>query len=270
MNTNVQEIKKVLVTFSDSLAGYLKVEGERLFADITSRKDYVVFGLDYNAYVGDISNIPESNAEIWEQFLLENAEEKYGRCVRDIAKIISYGSSTTVEVFVNKNRASELCGFYHFVDKFNGLSDVYINYYHSVTREMTEFVNEFMIVDERVKLTNEIVEKLSSRWQKLALNKDAVIRGIVCGEIKEYSLEEAQNMILPVLDHKYKRYPRILIDFLDMYNTEQTIDFDCLSISYTLETLIKSGVAERTYKTDVQSGCSDIFFEQDFRLINKK
>ena len=121
-----------------------------------------------------------------------------------------------------------------------------------------------IVVDKREPLTSDLIKTFSSKWQKLVQNNKA-IRECKDGEVIEYSLEQAQELILPIFTNKYKRFPILYTNFIDKYDS-LGIFIDYIPFQYVIKTLIEEGLVERTMKTDTKSGYSDIYFEQDFRL----
>ena len=156
-----------------------------------------------------------------------------------------------------------------WVTKHN--KDIYLNYFHEETEKVydkkikSEVIHFYIVVDKRVPLTEELISTFTTKWQKLASN-NAAVRESVGGEIKEYSLQEAKDKVLPVFEKEFKRFPRLYVDFLEKYEAEETFGFSYIAFEYVCKKLIEENVIERTMKTDTQSGYSDIYFEQDFRL----
>lgn len=263
-------IKSLFVAFNDSSSGGLKQGITNSLEGLKHNKDYKVVKLEYELSCGDVSNVPFSNADVYEDFFFNTAENAYVWVQDSIKTIHSYNKKTTIELFVNKNRANELCNFYYFINVFNDLENVYLNYYHEETKEVywkkfdEKVFGTQIVVDKRETLTSELIKTFSSKWQELVQNNKA-IRECKDGTIIEYSLEQAQALVLPVFNNEYKRFPILYTNFIDKYDS-LGIFINYIPFQYVIKTLIEEGLVERTMKTDTQSGCSDIYYEQDFRL----
>lgn len=267
-------IKSLFVAFNDSTGGELKQGLTNCLKGLKHNKDYKVVKLEYELTCGDISNVPFSNAEVYEDFFFDSVENAYAWVQESIKTIHFYNKKATIELFVNKNGANELCNFYYFINVFKDLENVYLNYFHEETKEVywKEFNDKVLeteiVVDKREPLTSDFIKTFSSKWQKLVQNNNA-IRECKDGEVIEYSLEQAQELILPIFTNKYKRFPILYTDLLKKHDEEGLI-ISYIPFQYVIKTLIDAGLVERTMKTDTQSGCSDIYFEQDFRLVKKQ
>lgn len=265
-------IKSLYVAFCDSTGGALKCRRTSCLNMLKNNQDYKVVKLEYVLNCGNISDAPFSNAAIYEEFFFDNAESIYNQVQNSIEIIYSYNKKVPIELFINSDSANELCNFYYFINVFKDLENVHLNYFHKEIEEVfKETINAkvfdtLYVVDKREKLTKELVEKFSSRWQKLVSNNNAV-RECKDRVIKEYSLHQAQSLVLEVFKNEYRRFPKIYGEFMDKYTTSEYFDFDYIAFSYITKTLIDAGLIERTKNTDTQSGCSDIYYEQCFRRI---
>ncbi len=268
-------IKSLFVAFNDSTGGELKQGLTNCLEGLKHNKDYKVVKLEYELCCGDISNVPFSNVEVYEDFFFDSVENTYAWVQESIKTIHSYNKKATIELFVNKNRANELCNFYYFMNVFNDLENVYLNYYHEETKDVylkklgVKIFDTELVVDKREPLTSDLIKTFSFKWQEFVQNNNA-IRECKEGEIIEYSLEQAQELLLPVFNNEYKSFPILYSNFLEKYEESGVFNFSYIPFQYVIKTLIDAGLVERTMKTDTQSGCSDIYYEQDFRLIKKK
>ena len=271
INSKKKAVTKVLVAFDDSIGGQLKSNHLEDLKNLRHNKDFKVFMLKYRLDCGDISNLPFSNAEIYEDLGYDDVEEIYETTQETIQNILAYNKKATIELFVQLNKTEQLCNLYFFANQFKGLENIYLNYFHEETEKVydkkikSEVIHFYIVVDKRVPLTEELISTFTTKWQKLASN-NAAVRESAGGEIKEYSLQEAKDKILTVFSKEYRRFPRLYVDFLEKCEAEETSGFSYIAFEYICKKLIEENVIERTMKTDTQSGSSDIYFEQDFRL----
>ena len=114
-NIKKSEINKVLVAFDNSTSGGLKRGLTNCLEGLKHNKDYKVVKLEYDLSCGDVSNVPFSNADVYEDFFFNTVENAYVWVQDSIKTIHSYNKKATIELFVNKNSANELCNFYYFI-----------------------------------------------------------------------------------------------------------------------------------------------------------
>lgn len=262
-------IKYLVVAFNDSTGGALKARRSNFLKNLKLNKDFVALKLEYFLNCGDISNVPFSNPDGYELYYTE-PQDVYNEIQKTIAKINSYNKKTPIELFVNPKRANELCNLYFFAKIFANKENVSINYYHKENieiklKKLGTFLDTEIVIDKRIPLTNDLIATFNQNWQRLVSN-NSFVREFVGNDIKEYTMQEAKDKILPFFSENFVRFPKLYNKLIETYDSENPVDFTFVTFECVTKKLIEGGIIERTSKTSTVSGCDDIYFEQDFRL----
>jgi len=266
-----KNIEKVFVTFYKNTKDWLNQRKLDILKGLKRNEDFKVVNLEYVLNCGDISNVPYSNAEIYEDLYFSTPDDIFKEMQSNLNTVLSYNKKATIEFFINTKRSNEFCNFYYFINKFKNIKNIFLNYYHEETIEVYhegtgKVLDLKIVIDKKEPLTNDMVSKFTEKWQELVFNNKAV-RECCNGTLIELSLQEAKEKILPVFRKTFRNFPRLYVDFLEKCNADKNFAFDYIIFEYISKKLVESGVVERTYNTNVQSGCGDIYFEQKFRLV---
>ena len=259
--------KELLITFNDTTRMILVCGYADSLNNKKCQKDYEVIDIEYFADFGDISNLPFSQERFYRENYFTEVDSVYEKIQGRLKQLQSLDKGTRIELFVNPNWTNEPCNLYFFAKEFKGFTNVYLNYYHTKS-EQGRFGCYYskLVIDKRIHVTDKEIEDFVRKWDELCKN-NAPLRVYKDGEIKEYSYQEAKDMVLSVMTTSYKRYPYIFQDILKKYSGDGDNVIPYNGIEYIVQKLIDEKIVERTHNSDVQSGCPDIFFEQEFRLI---
>lgn len=256
--------KKVFISFNPSMEGSLRAGNVDFIMDSTEEFDYDVINFEYLLEVGDISKVPFSAADLYSNLLFDEVDE-YVKNVNDsLAKLRSYDNDSDVQLFVFGNTGNEICNLYCFAEEFKRFANVKLNFCHTVLIKTPSCIEDYTVVDNSIELTNEVLDSFSAKWKYL-VSSNSAIRVSRGGEIVEYSFKQAMDMVLSVFSKEYERFPTLYSKFLKSLSEREKWTY--ISFEYIAYILIKNGILERTADTNTQSGYSDIFFEQKFRII---
>ena len=256
---------KIFVSFNPSMQGELKAGFVDYIKRTMQATDYAVVELEYLLACGDISDIPFSNTKLYTDLLFEEIESVIKKTQASLKRLHKYNSNGGIEIFVDKCRANDICNLYYFAKEFKSFSNARLNYCHTelITDKGATF--EIAVVDESIPLTEDLLDQFSKKWDELVSNNNA-IRVTKNGELVEYSIEQAKEKILNVFTHEFVKFPVLLSNFYKTCEDEEMWEY--ASFEYVTYILINEGTVERTKDKNTNSGCSDIYFEQKFRIRN--
>ena len=259
-----QEKKKVFISFGDSMKNSLHAGAVDVILNSEEELDYHVINIGYLLECGDVSNVPFSAAEIYSNLFFTKTEEIVKKANDALKELRSYDDDSEIEIFVYGNKGNDVCNLYYFAEEFMRFANARVHFCNIVPPEKSTLPRRYASVDRSIKLSKEKIESFSRKWKELALSNSAlrVSRG---GEIVEYSLEQAIEKVLSVFTKEYERFPTLYLKLLDACSADEQWSY--VAFVYITYMLVKNGVVERTADTNTQSGCSDIFFEQKFRIV---
>ena len=257
--------KKVFISFNPSMEGSLRAGMVDFIMDSTEEFDYEVINFEYLLEVGDISKVPFSAADLYSNLLFDEVDEYVNNVNDSLAKLRSYENDSDVQLFVFGNTGNEICNLYYFAEEFKRFANVKLNFCRTVLiKTSSPIIEAYTVVDNSIELTNEVLERFSAKWKYL-VSSNSAIRVSRGGEIVEYSFKQAMDMVLSVFSKEYERFPTLYSKFLDSLSECEKWTYK--SFEYITYMLVENGIIEKTADTNTQSGYSDIFFEQKFRII---
>ena len=257
--------KRVFISFDPSMAGSLRAGMADFIMNSTEEIDYDVINLEYLLEVGDISNVPFSSANLYSDLLCDEADNIAKEVNDSLKKLQSYGNDSDVELFVLSNIGNDICNLYYFAEEFKRFNNAKVHYCHiELIKTSSPFLESYMAVDNTIELTAEVLERFSAKWKELVSNNLAV-RTCKNGDLVEYSLEQASDMVLSVFTKEYEKLMILYSKFSDSLSKDEKWTFH--SFEYIAYMLTKNGVVEKTMDTNTYPCYRDIFFEQKFRTV---